>query len=139
MVTIRAKYRGSSISDEENYEKMTCLDLRQLLRERKLPVGGRKAQLIARLKDYNKKEEPVNTDDDISITSRSKKKLRFSNESNDSSSSIDSKKGIRSLKPDTKISHRKRYWKHQFIVMTVRLRQIARGALNQPKKINNGV
>ena len=42
-------FRESALSDEENYKKMTCIDLRKLLRERNLLVSGRKAELIARL------------------------------------------------------------------------------------------
>jgi len=56
---------GNTLLDEANYEKMTCLDLRKLLRERGLMVRGRKAELIARLKDNTKSElSSIHVDDD---------------------------------------------------------------------------
>ena len=41
-----------------NYKKMTCIDLRKLLRERNLLVSGRKADLIARLNDVSMSSQP---------------------------------------------------------------------------------
>jgi len=40
--------------EEENFEKMTCLELRSRLRECDQTVSGRKAELIARLRDCKK-------------------------------------------------------------------------------------
>ena len=44
-----------------DYENMTVAELKDLLREAKLPVSGKKADLIARLLDNS---EPTNTDDE---------------------------------------------------------------------------
>ena len=40
-------------SDHPNYDNLLVEDLKFLLRERGLRVGGRKAELIERLKQYN--------------------------------------------------------------------------------------
>ena len=43
----------------ENFEEMTVAELKELLKERGLPVSGKKAELIERLSAQSVQEEPV--------------------------------------------------------------------------------
>ncbi|MCH2267777.1 50S ribosomal protein L32e [Candidatus Thalassarchaeum betae] len=47
------------------YEEMTVAQLKDVLRERGLPVSGRKAELIERLQEAPEEEAPEATDEDI--------------------------------------------------------------------------
>ena len=53
-----------------DYESLTVADLKDVLRERSLPVSGKKAELIVRLEEYDSSEDaegPVEEIEEVEV------------------------------------------------------------------------
>ena len=49
------KKGGSSSSKQQDYAKLRVVDLKKILKERGLPLSGKKADLVTRLKEHDAK------------------------------------------------------------------------------------